>query len=551
MSFRQRIRHIKRYREIARVVMKYGLGYLVQRLGLEKIIPVPLEACQAEPDYCLAGRLRSALTELGPTFVKLGQVMSTRPDLLPPAMVEELEQLQDKVEPFPYEQVVEQLVREIGHPEEIFAEFDPSPLAAASIGQVHRATLKTGEKVIVKIQRPGIEAQVENDLEILISLAGAAEERSSIAKQVGLLGMMEEYARLFRRELDYDRESKNTERMRQNFAGDERVIIPRVIWEFTTPRVLTEEYIEGFKFSNIAEVEKRGWDRKKLSTLGTEAFLTQIVEHGFFQVDPHPGNMLIVDQDHIAFIDFGEVALLTGKRLEHMAELFTAVGARDLDGVLAALHDMGIVTENVNADDLQEDLTDLMERVLLGNIGNLDIRQLHKEVLDLAFRYQLKMPYYLTSLMKALITVEGVGRKLDPTFNFTEVAKVLAKRLFKERIKPKNLYQALRRGYYRDLRPLRSFPRNFNNLVRTTGEGRLTLQMQLGFNPEAQGRVNQWVNRLSASLLIAGGLVGSALVFRAAGDHPLIHYGYAVFGIVVFGFSVIGMLSLISSLKSK
>jgi ubiquinone biosynthesis protein len=403
--------------------------------------------------------------------------------------------------------------------------------------------------VIVKIQRPEIESQVESDLEILIALAGIAEGRSPLAKQVGLLGMIEDYAKLFRRELDYDREAKNTERMRLNFAGDQQVIIPQVIWELTTPRVLTEEYIEGVKFSNLEEVDRRGWDRRRVSTLATEAFLSQIVEHGFFQVDPHPGNLLIVDEEHIAFIDFGEVAVLTGRRLESMGGLITSMGAREMDGVMVALRELGIITDSVNSDDLQEDLADLIERVFLGNIANLDIRRLQKDILDLAFRYQLRLPSYLTSLMKALITVEGVGRKLDPGFDFTEVVKELAEKVLQERFKPKSIVQMAKRSYYRDLRPLAALPREFGELIRTTGQGRLTMQVQLGFNQEARGKLTQLTNRLSASLIITGGLVGSALALRSGS--PLLHDGYNVFGIVLLGVSLVGILGLLFSLRSR
>ncbi|NPV93227.1 MAG: AarF/ABC1/UbiB kinase family protein [Firmicutes bacterium] len=547
MGIRKSVRHLLRYREITHVFVKHGLGYVAQRIGLAKGLSE--KECVKEPDCYLAGRLHSAITELGPTFVKLGQVLSTRPDLMPPDYIAELERLQDKVPPFPYQQVVKQLVKEIGHPEEIFEEFDPTPLAAASIGQVHLARLKTGEKVIVKVQRPDIEKQIDNDLEILVGLAKMAEKRSDLARQIGLEAMIEDFAKLFRRELDYDRESKNTERMRINFQNDERVIIPRVFWEYTTPRVLTEEYIEGIKFSDIAEVERRGLDRRKLSALGTEAFLSQILEHGFFQVDPHPGNILIIDDDHIAFIDFGEVAVLSGRRLETLAELFTNLNSRDLDGLMSTMRDLGFVTESIDADQFQDDLSDVIERVYMGSIGNIDIKQLQGDLLDLAYRYQMKVPSYMTSLMKALIIVEGVGRKLDPTFNFTEVAVDLGKRLFIERLKPKNLFNSLKRNYHRDVRPLLAFPRHFNNLVRHTSDGHLKVNIQVSLTEKAESQVFRLVNRLCASVLVTGGLVGAALILRNDIRSLELH-GPLVVAVVV-SFLAIGLFSLGASFRRK
>lgn len=554
MSIRQNIKHLKRYHQIVHVFMQHGLGYLIQRAGLAKLIPLAgrhaFKPCEREPDYCLAGKLRLALMDLGPTFVKLGQLASTRPDLLPPAYIGELEHLQDKVKPFPYAQVIAQLVKEIGHPDDLFAEFNPEPLAAASIGQVHEARLKTGEKVIVKIQRPNIEAQVENDLEILLGLAKLVENRMPEARQIGLVAIIEDFALLLRRELDYDRESRNTERVRHSFAEDERIVIPQVYWEYTTPRVLTEEFIDGVKFSNIAEIEARGWDRQKISAIATEAFLTQIMLHGFFNSDPHPGNMLIIDQERISFIDFGQVGQLTRKRLEKIGVLLWSIGNKDLDGALAALQDMGIVGEHIPIEDFQADLADLVEQVSMGNIGNINLEQLRSNVFDLAFRYHLQMPSYLTALMKALITVEGVGQKLDPNFDFIEVAKPIVKKMMWNQLKPDNLRQMARRNYYSDLRPLISFPKNFNQLIKTTGEGKLSMNIQIGFDSEAKTKLTQLVNRLSASLVIAGGLIGSAFILSSE-VNPSLHYGNIIIGFFGFGVSLLGLLALLSFLRSK
>jgi ubiquinone biosynthesis protein len=554
VSIMREYRHFKRYREIVHVFLKHGLGFMVQRMGLTKIIPLPdrhsLKSCEREPDNCMAEKLSHVLMELGPTFIKLGQLLSTRPDLLPPAYIDALEKLQDKVYPMPYEQAVKQLINEIGHPEEIFAEFDSVPLAAASIGQVHRAVLKTGEKVIVKIQRPDIYDQVVNDLEILVKLARLAERRSPQAAQLGFAAMMEDYSQTLLRELDYDRESKNTERMYRNFLDNPNVIIPKVYWDYTTPKVLTEEYIAGVKFNDLNEISARGWDTKKISALGTEAFLTQVMVHGFFQADPHPGNMMVVDEEHIAFIDFGEIGILTGKRLDNLGILFMSIGTKDMDRVLATLVNMGIVHSEAINDDFQGDLEDLIERVYSGNIGNVDIMRLRKELLDLAFQYQLKMPAYMTSLMKALITLDGVGKKLDPNFNISEVTNDLAQKLFSEKMKPENLQKVLKRNFYGEILPLLSLPKNFNQLIKTTGEGRLNMSLDLGFKPEAARKITQLVNRIGASLLIAGGLVGGGMLLKDS-QHPLVHYAYGVFGIVLFGIIIVGIMTFISNLRDK
>lgn len=553
MNNRVRLRHLKRYRQIIRVLVRHGLGYLVQRLGWEDITPASCRGqvcnCQREADEWLAVRLRQALTELGPTFVKFGQVLSTRPDLLPPAFIHELESLQDKVSPLSEAEIIRQLENDIGHPDQVFAEFNHRPLAAASIGQVHRARLLSGQEVIVKVQRPGLEQLVENDLEIMRGLAELSERRSAEAARVGPVAMIEDYGRMLVRELDYIREARNTERVRHNFAEDPRVVIPQVFWDYTTRRVLTEEYVEGVKLSNIEEISRRGWDRRQLSQLGTQAFLSQVFLHGFFQADPHPGNILVVDEEHIAFIDFGEVGALTEHRLAHLGELLLSINNRDTDKVIATLEGMGIIHKSVaDREGLEEDLMDLVEHVTFSNVGGLDINRLRVEVLDLAYRYDLRLPAYLTALMKALITVEGVGKKLDPDFNFMEVAQPLAGQVFTESMKPDKLYRHMRRKFYRDIKPLGTLPADLQRLIRETEKGELKVTMQVDFTPASGRRLNQLVSRLGVSLILSAGFIGSALIVeagRAPGDIV------TLIGAGGFAVAIVGLIAfLLSALRS-
>ncbi|MCX5779892.1 MAG: AarF/ABC1/UbiB kinase family protein [Firmicutes bacterium] len=553
MAYRKHIQHFLRYRKIVRVFVKHGLGYLIIRLGLGRFLsPQSRPEASAtvwESDRIMADKLCRAFIELGPTFIKLGQILSTRPDMLSPAFIEELETLQDKVPSFSYEEVVEQLVREIGHPDEVFAEFNPEPLAAASIGQVHAGRLKSGEKVIVKVQRPNIEKMVENDLEIIIELAHLSERRSPEARRLGVVDMLEDFARMIIRELDYDREARNTERVYLNFADDHRVLIPKIYWEYTTRRVLTEDYIEGVKLSDLDEITRRGWDRAKTSRLGCQAFLSQIVLHGFFQADPHPGNILVVDEEHIAFIDFGEVSALSRKRLTNIGELMLSLSRKDLDMAVSALEEMGIITEPLVAENFQEELSELVDMVSSAKIGNVNMERIRKDFLDLAYRYQLKIPSYLTSLMKALITVEGVGKRLDSNFNFMEVAGPMAQKVLVERTKPKNIYGYLRSKYYQELRPLSKLPNNLNKLLQTTERGRLNLSMDISFSKAANRSIHKLADRLSASLIIAGGLVSSALIIQSG--EPELFVTHANIGTIGFAISLVALvIFLISFFKS-
>lgn len=547
MSMIRRYRHIRRYHEIGHVLARNGLGYLIELSGLGSLLPFTRfrsdSVCQVGAGLCMAARLRNALTELGPTFVKLGQMLSTRTDFLAPDFVEELEKLQDKVAPFPYEQVLEILTEEIGHPDQVFAGFNPEPLAAASIGQVHEAKLKTGERVIVKIQRPGIENQVQNDLEIMAALSAMIEQRSQQARQIGLTAIVQDYGKMLLRELDYDREAKNTERIRANFAGDRHVIIPQIHWEYTTGRVLTEEYIDGVKLSNISEIEQRGWDRSRLSKVGTEAFLSQILIHGFFQADPHQGNMLAVAEDKICFIDFGQMGSLTGRRLQNTGLLLLAITNQDMEKAMAVMQDMNLIPEELDSDGFQEDLADLLERIYSRAMGNINLGQLRTEILTLAFTHEIKLPSYLTALMKALVTVEGVGKKLDPNFNFVEVTQPLAERILAESMKPKRIWEEVRRTYFQDIRPLRTLPANFNKLIKSTADQRLLLGMRFELHSDERKEINRLINRLSGSIIIAGGLIGSASIIQA--HHESVFQTYTMLGVLGFSFSLVAFLVFI------
>jgi len=526
LNINQRIRLGGRYRQIIKTLIKHGLGYLIHRWGLEGAVPVPvfylLHKCDLESDACMAENLTSAIMELGPTFIKFGQLLSTRSDLLSPAFIEELEKLQDKVMPFPIDQVKAQISAEIGPVEEVFADFDPVPLAAASIGQVHRARLKSGEEVIVKVQRPGIEKLVEDDLQILKELANLAEKHSPDARQIGLVALVEDYAKVLRLELDYDREAKNTERMRLNFAADDSVVIPRVYEEYSTRRVLTEEFIDGVKLDDFETIEARGWNRRKISRLGTRAFLTQVMMHGFFQADPHPGNIMVLSEDKIAFIDFGAIGLLTERRLTSLGKLLMGIEKKDLDKAMSALYDMGILNDQVDLDSFEADFSDLVERVYLSSMGDIDTDRLRREMMEIAYRYQLRLPNYITALMRALITVDGVGKKLDPNFNFSEVAGPIIRDMYLERIKPEGIYRSLRSNYYREIKPLLSFPRNLNHLIKVAGEGELEVSHKHELKKNLESKLTQLSNRISASLIIAGGLVSTSLLL-AAGDYSVAH----------------------------
>ncbi len=553
MNYWWQLKYIRRRREIVGTFVRHGMGYFVQRAGLGDpaitAIGSTLRRENKTNNYLLAVNLREAFMELGPTFVKLGQLLSTRSDILPPVFIEELEKLQDKVTPISYEAITKVLIEDLGPLDNIFSYFNPEPLAAASIGQVHRACLKSGEDVIVKVQRPAIESTVRNDLEILKGLARISERRSAEASQIGVNAIVEDFAKTLLRELDYEREARNTEQVFHNFADDKRVLIPRVYRQYSTPRVLIEDYIEGYKLSDIQSLDRQGWSRRNLSRLGTEAFLSQILLHGFFQADPHPGNILAVNENTIAFIDFGETGYLGERRLMFIGELLMAVSKKDPYKATSVLGDMGILEDIDDIEAFSEDLGELLDGLMIGTIGDVDIKTLRADIMTLAYRYHLKMPAYLTSLMKALITVEGLGKKLDPTFNFNEVAGPLAAKVYAERMQPKSIARYIQSRYYQDVKPLLNLPLNLNQTLKKTGEGKLVINLAMELTPRANRKVTQLVSRLGFAMITTGALIGSALVLQT--NHSPSIDKFAFLGIIGFTAAIIGMIVfLISSLRN-
>ena len=277
--------------------------------------------------------------------------------------------------------------------------------------------------------------------------------------------------------------ARNTERVYKNFAEYKRVVIPKVYLQYSSPRVLIEEFIPGIKLSDIEGIETRGWSRRKISALGTEAFLSQIMLHGFFQADPHPGNILVVEEDKIAFIDFGEIGYLSDLRLTYVGQLLVAINSNNPYSAMSVLRDMGILADIEDTEDFSEDFADLVDSLYSSSMGSLNMKRMRTEIMELTYRYQLKVPAYLTSLMKALITVEGVGKKLDPSFNFREVVVPLANKVYKERLNPKNISKVLRAKYYKDIEPLEKCQAILTDCLKNTADGSLNMNLHLDLSP--------------------------------------------------------------------
>ncbi|KKM09762.1 ABC transporter [Clostridiales bacterium PH28_bin88] len=512
--------HLKRYRQIVNTLAKHGFGFLVDQLGLGDLVSWARRV-KAEEKTRLSGgaRLRLVMEELGPTFIKLGQVLSTRPDLLPRDVIEELARLQDQVPSFPFEQVQGLVEEELGQPlAELFRSFDREPLAAASIGQVHRAELATGEAVVVKARRPNVERVIRTDLEILFDLGRLAERHTLWGQFYKFSEMAEEFARTLKQELDYTAEGRNADRLRQNFSGDPTVKIPGVYWVFTTDRVLTMEYVEGVKLSDVEELERRGWDRRLIARNLAQAVLKQVLLDGFFHADPHPGNVVVLPGGVVAFLDFGLVGRLSEERKRQFVSLVLGLVRRNSNHIIRAVTEMGIVGQEVEMQAFKRDVDLLRERYYDVPFGQIRLGTAISEILDLAFRYRLRIPTELTLLAKALITLEGVVRELDPGLSIVAIAEPLAHTLLRRRLVPGMLTRTAREWALDYGGLLLDLPRKLDGFLDKLVTGDAILKLEHQNLERAMSHLDRIANRLSFSLVLlafsivtAGLVIGSAL----------------------------------------
>ena len=439
-----------RYRQIVDVLVRHGLGFVIGSAGLDQWVPFHhglLGHDRRELPYTPPEHVRLALEQLGPAFVKLGQVLSTRPDLLPAAYREELSALQDSAPPVEGSLVADRIASELGaSPDEVFAWWDPVPLASASIGQAHAARLSDGSDVVVKVRRPGVVAQIHRDLEILQDIAARAGRQWEAAAAYDLPGIAADFARTLTAELDYMTEGRHAERFAANFAHDPAVHIPQVMWATTTSRVLTMERVRGIKVDDVAGLDAAGIDRSALAARATGVLAKMIFEDGFFHADPHPGNLFIEAGGRIGLIDFGMVGEVTGPLRDSLANLLLALTAGSAGRVAAALADMSVGHADVDQRELTRDLVPVVALYRDRPLGQVPLGQLIHQMLRVVAHHQLQLPREMALLFKMVVIAEGMGVTLDPQFQLAPVLGPYAQRLTTRRFSAAALAQSLARG---------------------------------------------------------------------------------------------------------
>lgn len=544
-------RHRDRYRQIGQVLARHGFGFLAAELGLRRYLPFARQAWRFDP---VGGpvHLREALQELGATFIKFGQLLSTRADIMPPEYIEELSKLQDALPPLPVETIAEVIECELGRPPtELFTEFDPTPLGAASTSQVHAARLMDGQEVVVKVQRPGVAGLFAVDFEIIRELANLAHERTAFGREYDLMGLADEMVNTLQPSLDYRHEARNIERFRANFADDPAIYVPRVYDGFSANRVLTLERLSGVKITDRAGLAALGIDRHALAVTSSRVLLKTVFEDGFFHADPHPGNFFVLEGGRLGVMDFGLVGHLGTTTREELMRLFVAVVGKDASRVADALLRLGALHRPRERQALVRDLERLLDLYFDLPLGQIPLGQLFADAMRVARRRSLQLPTNLALLATVVAANEGMGRGLDPGFRMLEVARPFARHLVASAYSPGAVTRRLGEGVADALEVAPQLPVRLQTLLQEIESGSVEFSVRSDQMERLGHRINAAANRLSLSVLAASFIVGLSVLLITFSSSSWTTLASLLFGIGFLAATALGFWLVISILRSE
>ena len=529
------MRELPRLHEIATVFIRHGLGDFVRRIGVVGLLErtgqilrsgEAAESLKLEPQQ----RVRMALEELGPAFVKLGQLMATRVDLFPPSWIAEFEKLQADAAPEPFDDLLPDLVRSLGRsPFEVFLDIETTACAAASIAQVHRAKLKDGTAVVLKVRRPGVRAKIDADLRLLRRVAELVDAEMPEVRRYHPVEVAAQFTRSLEREVDFATETRNIERFAKNFAGDPHIVIPKVYPEYTSDTLLVQEHAEGIAATNPAAVDAAGLDRRTLAVRGTQAFLKQILVHGFFHADPHPGNVIFLPDHRLVIIDFGMVGRLSAHRRRQVTDLLAGLARMEEEPMIEVLLDWAgdaYVDEAKLRADVDELVFDYEDVPLKGiRIGHV-VRQFSAIIRE----HSIVLPSDLSMMFKALITLEGLGRQYDPDVHIIDFLPPLLRSALDERYQPQELVRRGRGALTSFFNVVSSVPRDFARLLREARRGKTRIELDLKRLDQFGGRMERTLDRGTMGIMTASLVIGSAIVMNIP-DGPTV-FGMSIFTLV-------------------
>lgn len=546
--FRKQMKHSKRYQEILNAFFKNGFSHFLFRIGLKERALHKEEISDMNMNFKDIGvKLRFTLQSLGPTFIKLGQIASSRHDLIPKEIADELAKLQDDVAAFAYSDAVSIIEKELGmEVHDLFASLDPEPLATASIGQVHAATLFSGEEVVIKVQRPDIEKTIQTDLEILRDLARLVDDKIKWARTYHVRDMIEEFAYSLYNELNYIKEARNGERLQKLFSDDPFITIPSIHWELTTRKVLTMERIYGIKVSEIETLDKEGYNRRLIADKIADAMLRQVIEYGFFHGDPHPGNIFVLPNNRVAFIDFGMVGHLLTEMRHHFISLLLQLKQQNAKGMIKTFSKMDLLDEVDDIRSLERDLDMLLAKYYDASLEEINLGQVIMEIFQIAFQYNMDIPKDISMIGKAILTTEEIIKRLDPTFRIIKAIEPYGEKILKDKYHPKKLLEQSYAELSENLELLKDLPKDAKQITNLIKRGKVQFEMNITELQSFLKRMDRISNRLSFSIILLSFsiLMGGLIIGASISGHapslwnlPVIEIG-AVIATLMFLFMI-------------
>ncbi len=549
MKLQRRYKHFHRYRDVVQTLGKHGFDFLFKQIGLTEFLRGRKFTPEEELEDSTAKRLRLAIEELGTTFIKVGQLLSTRPDLIPKEWTVELSKLQDEVPPFSFMDARKQIETELGHTlEDLFSSFEAEPLAAASIGQVHRAVLHGGEEVVVKVQRPDIEEIIKTDLEILHDLARLLEKHTDWATMYSLRDQVMEFEDILTNEVNYLNEGQNLDIFRRNFKNDKRVFVPEVYWGYTTKKVLTMEYVKAVKLTDSERLDKMDVDTGQVVTTLCEVVFKQIFVDGVFHGDPHPGNVMVFPDGRIVLMDFGIVGVIDDELKEKFGDMLIAQVTRNTEAILRSFLSLGLAPPDINRRELRQDIEKMQHKYYGMPLSKIKLGEAMKEFLEIAFDYKIKLPTEFTLLAKAMIILEGIISRLAPQLSLMEIAEPFGKDLTRRRLTFDYLKKTISKNLQEYGEILGSLPRQLSDLMNIMEQGQFKATLEHKDLREFLNNLNHMINRLAFSIVLASLIVGLSLIVQGIEHSILWRIPLAEIGFIVAG--AMGFWLLISIIRS-
>jgi len=552
VSLPQTVRGIQRLRQIVQVLSRHGFRHVVERLNLRRYVPLPgwwgraLPEDEIDPLAAIGTRLARVCEELGPTFVKLGQLASSRPDLVPAPIVEALSRLQDHVDPFDFQQARQIVESELGRSIEVlFSSFDEVPLASGSIAQVHAATTRDGQSVVVKVRRPGIDATVALDMHVIRWMVDLAVTHLHEVRVYNPRAILDEFAQTMMRELDFVYEASATQRFTEAMAAYPAIRIPRVNWELTSTSVLTMQRLTGTPFREAVLNGMVEFDRRAVARNMAECFLHQYFEMSLFHADPHPGNLLLYAPDGVGLIDFGMAGQVSDELRGHLVVALVAAIRREVDVVIEVLADLAAIGPETERHSLERELRELLEKYYGQPLKRLDTKTIFYEITDLMRRYHVALPRDFVMLGKSLVAIAGAALQLDPQLNLLELIQPRIRKMIGDRLAPKRLVRRFLTGSWHMASILGDAPRQIRDMVRRMGRGQFQVNIRHQNLDHLASEIDRSSNRLAFSIFLAATIIGSSMLMHSPQAQTILGFSLQYLGFVGYAVSFIMGLGLL------